>query len=85
MVSLHDPEYAAWAGRFPDNPAARAVIIVDVTRVSTSCGYALPILEPVSERDLLTEKMSRRGADGIAEYRRQHNAMSIDGLPAVDD
>ena len=51
VVSIYDEEYAAWAARFPANPAARAVIVVDVDRVSSSCGYALPLLEPVSERD----------------------------------
>jgi predicted pyridoxine 5'-phosphate oxidase superfamily flavin-nucleotide-binding protein len=85
VVSLYDEEYAGWAARFPANPAARAVIVVDVTRVSSSCGYALPLLEPVSERDLLTPNMQRRGTAGVVEYRRTKNRASIDGLPAFDD
>ena len=85
VVSVYDPEYAEWAALFPENPVARAVIVVDVTRVSTSCGYALPILQPVEERDLLTDNMLRRGDDGIVAYRRTKNALSIDGLPAYDD
>jgi predicted pyridoxine 5'-phosphate oxidase superfamily flavin-nucleotide-binding protein len=85
VVSRYGEEYAGWAARFPENPAARAVIVVDVTRVSTSCGYALPLLEPVAERDLLTDNMRRRGPEGIVDYRRQKNRTSIDGLPAFDD
>ena len=85
VVGLYDPEYAAWAARFPENPAARAVIVVDVTRVSSSCGYALPLLEPVSERDILTPNMERRGTDGVVHYRRTKNRVSIDGLRAFDD
>jgi hypothetical protein len=85
VVSLYDPEYDEWAARFPENPAARAVVVVQVTRVSSSCGYALPLLEPVSERDLLTPNMERRGADGIVDYRRKKNSASIDGLRAFDD
>lgn len=85
VVGLYDDEYAAWARLFPDNPAARAVIVVDVTRVSSSCGYALPLLEPVGERDLLTPNMRRRGPEGVVAYRRQKNRVSIDGLPAFDD
>lgn len=85
VVSRYDPEYAEWAWRFPPNPVARAVIVVDVTRVSTSCGYALPLLEPVAERDILTDKMARRGEEGIVRYRRANNAVSIDGLPAYTD
>jgi len=85
VVGLYDAEYADWAARFPTNPAARAVIVVDVTRVSSSCGYALPLLEPVSERDVLTPNMERRGAQGIVDYRRSKNRVSIDGLRAFDD
>ncbi|WP_148574579.1 pyridoxamine 5'-phosphate oxidase family protein [Nocardioides caldifontis] len=85
VVTIYDEEYAAWAPRFPDNPAARAVIVVDVTRVSSSCGYSLPLLEPVGERDILTPNMERRGPDGVVEYRRKKNRTSIDGLPAFDD
>ncbi len=85
VVSLYDPEYADWVALFPENPAARAVIVVDVTRVSTSCGYALPILQPVEERDILTDNMRRRGPEGVKRYRRSKNAVSIDGLPAYDD
>ena len=85
VVSIYDPEYAGWAALFPDNPAARAVIVVDVTRVSTSCGYALPILQQVEERDILTDNMRRRGPEGLTRYRRTKNAVSIDGLPAYDD
>ena len=85
VIGLYDEEYGGWAARFPDNPAARAVIVVDVTRVSSSCGYALPLLAPVSERDLLTPNMERRGADGVVGYRRAKNQVSIDGLRAFDD
>ena len=85
VVGLYDEEYADWAARFPDNPAARAVIVVHVTRVSSSCGYALPLLDPVAERDILTPNMERRGAEGIVEYRRKNNRVSIDGLQAFDD
>jgi hypothetical protein len=60
------------------------VVVVDVQRVSDSCGYALPLLEYVDERDLLTPNMERRGPDGIRDYRRLKNRTSIDGLPAYD-
>jgi predicted pyridoxine 5'-phosphate oxidase superfamily flavin-nucleotide-binding protein len=85
VVTVYDDEYASWAARFPANPAARAVVVVDVARVSSSCGYALPLLTPESERDLLTPNMQRRGTEGILAYRRTKNRTSIDGLPAFTD
>lgn len=84
VVTVYDDDFAAWAGRFPENPAARAVIVVDVERVSDSCGYALPLLSLDEERDLLTPNMQRRGPDGVVAYRVQKNRTSIDGLPAFD-
>lgn len=85
VVTVYDDEFPAWAARFPENPAARAVIVVDVERVSDSCGYALPLLSLDEERDLLTPNMRRRGPDGVVAYRVQKNRTSIDGLPAFDD
>jgi hypothetical protein len=85
VVGLYDDDFAAWASRFAPNPAARAVVVVDVERVSDSCGYALPLLRLDSERDLLTPHMERRGPDGVVAYRRLKNTTSIDGLPAFDD
>lgn len=85
VVTVYDDEFAAWASYFPENSAARAVIVVDLARVSDSCGYALPLLALDEERDLLTPNMERRGPDGIVAYRIQKNRASIDGLPAFDD
>src|SRR3954452_4931906 len=85
VIGLYDEEFASWATRFKPNPAARSVIVVDVDRVSDSCGYSLPLMSLDEERDLLTPNMERRGADGIVDYRRAKNRTSIDGLPAFDD
>jgi hypothetical protein len=85
VVSRFDEDFPVWATRFPANPAARAVIVVDVARVSDSCGYALPLMSLEEERDLLTPVMERRGAEGMAAYRREKNSVSIDGLPAFTD
>jgi predicted pyridoxine 5'-phosphate oxidase superfamily flavin-nucleotide-binding protein len=85
VVGLHDPDFADWAARFDPNPAARAVVVVAVDRVSDSCGYSLPLMSLHEERDLLTPAMVRKGADGIVAYRRSKNRTSVDGLRAFDD
>lgn len=85
VVGRYDHDFAEWAAHFPANPAARAVVVVDVTRVSDSCGYSLPLMSLEAERDLLTPNMERRGPDGVVAYRQQKNRTSIDGLPAFDD
>ena len=78
-----DPTYDEVVARHPDHPSTRAVVVVDVARVSDSCGYGVPVMEVAGERDLLRLGAQRRGPDGMAEYRAEHNATSIDGLPGL--
>ncbi|GIJ00524.1 pyridoxamine 5'-phosphate oxidase [Sediminihabitans luteus] len=85
VVSLHDAEFAHWTPRFDELRGARAVIVVDVDRVSDSCGYGVPVYAHVGERELLPAFMERKGAQGQAEYRSRKNRTSIDGLRAFDD
>ncbi len=69
---------------FPEFPGVRSVIEVEVSRVSTSCGYGLPVFsgEP-AERPTLVDWAERKGPDGLAEYREKNNSTSIDGLPGI--
>ncbi len=68
--------------------ARRAVVRVEVKRVSDACGYGVPLMDHAGEREhhaLSTRKrLSTMGADGYAERKRTKNARSVDGLPAVD-
>jgi hypothetical protein len=59
----------------------RAYISVEVTRVSTSCGYSVPLYEYVGQRDVLDKWAEKKGPDGLVEYRKFKNSLSIDGLP----
>jgi Pyridoxamine 5'-phosphate oxidase len=82
-LPIEEPRGRELAARFPDLPGARAIIRVDVERVSTSCGYAVPLMDYVDDRSRLTDWAEGKGVDGLAEYRAQKNATSIDGLPAL--
>ncbi len=84
VVTLYDEEFASWLPRFTETRGARAVIVVEVDRVSSSCGYAVPVMEYAGERNLLPKHMERKGEEGRADYRRRKNLASIDGLPAFD-
>lgn len=82
VVSVHDDEFAVWQQHFRATIAARAVIVVEVDRIADSCGFGLPQAEGMRERDMLVEHIERKGVDGVATFRRDRNAVSIDGLPA---
>jgi hypothetical protein len=71
------------APAFPDLPGARSIVDVAVERVSTSCGYAVPLMDLVGDRDRLREWAQQKGDDGIRAYWGSRNAASIDGLPGL--
>ena len=61
----------------------RSIIHVDVERISDSCGFGVPLLRFESERTQLPSWAEKKGTAGLATYKRNKNAASIDGLPAL--
>jgi len=78
-------EFAALAPQFPDYESARAIIVVDVTRVAESCGYGVPLLKFEGDRSQHFDWARKKGAEGLKTYRQQNNAHSIDGLQGLAD
>ena len=78
------PSDAAWgelSAHFPALPGTRQIIVAEITRVQTSCGYGVPEMELVRQRPTLIKYAERHGEQALAEARRTRNAQSIDGLP----
>lgn len=79
-----DTGFAELAARFPEHPGTRAVIVVAVTRVADSCGWGVPRMEAPQDRSALLDTWStNRGPGGLATYRAERNATSLDGLPGL--
>ncbi|HUC58485.1 MAG TPA: pyridoxamine 5'-phosphate oxidase family protein [Streptosporangiaceae bacterium] len=99
VIMPDDPRWDSFAPHFPalrdgsvsfaslgdalDRGSQRAIIVVTADRISDSCGYAVPVMELVEERDLLARWAERKSAGELAAYRVKHNTTSIDGLPAL--
>jgi hypothetical protein len=62
----------------------RSIVVADIDRTSTSCGYSVPLMDFTGERRTLLERAVDKSDDDLAEYRAEMNAVSIDGLPALD-
>jgi hypothetical protein len=75
-----DPLYERVASLHGSHPSTRAVMVVDVGRVSDSCGYGVPVMDLVGERDLLHLSALKRGEEGLQACREEKNAHSLDGL-----
>ncbi|HZM77745.1 MAG TPA: pyridoxamine 5'-phosphate oxidase family protein [Candidatus Limnocylindrales bacterium] len=65
----------------PPHPGLRSVIVIDVDRVSDSCGYGVPLMSYEGDRDLLVQFWARKSPEEAAEYQATRNAKSIDGVP----
>ena len=83
VIEPHEPQFATLAESFPDHENARSIIVVELTRVTDSCGYGVPQFKYEGERTQLHAWASHRGPDGLKAYREQKNRRSIDGLPGI--
>jgi Pyridoxamine 5'-phosphate oxidase len=74
---------ALLAARFngTEVPGARQMVRLDVEMVQTSCGMNVPLFDSVGARDQLTRWAAAKGEAGLDEYRREKNAVSLDGYP----
>lgn len=68
---------------FPQHLGTRAYIRINVTRISDSCGYAVPLYEFKKDRDVLDKWAANKGKEGLIEYRATKNTQSIDGLEGL--
>jgi hypothetical protein len=92
VVWTDEPEFGELYERAGFEPwtieeARRGIVVVDVTRISKSCGYGVPLMDHVGDRehfDLSSRKRLRTdGAEAMRRRQVTRNATSIDGLPAV--
>jgi hypothetical protein len=76
-----DSEFERLRPKFPAHSGTRAFVKVAVTRISDSCGYAVPQLDFVAQRDVLDKWTERKSPEELAAYRTAKNKLSIDGIP----
>jgi len=81
--ALHprDEQWNEYLAMFPSEPGTRQIMVIDVEAAMTSCGYAVPRFDRLEERDTLRKYWQTLGDGAPAEYQRQKNLESIDGLP----
>jgi len=66
---------------FEDYLGARQIIIAEIDRVQTSCGYGVPFFDYAGPRETIFKWANAKGPDGLETYWAESNARSIDGLP----
>jgi hypothetical protein len=76
-----DPRWGELLAPFPTLPGARQIMLVDVERVQTSCGFGVPAMKPARQRETLLKWAAAKSGDALRAYQAEKNAASIDGLP----
>jgi len=76
-----DKEWAELINHFPDYSGKRQIFDVTVELVQTSCGYAVPNYEFLSERNELDNWAVKQGPEKIKKYWEDNNRFSVDGKP----
>jgi hypothetical protein len=83
VVEPNQAEFAGLAEKFPGYDHVRSIIVVEVHRVTDSCGYGVPRFKYEGEREQLAAWARKQGTEGLKAYRERKNQQSIDGLPAI--
>jgi hypothetical protein len=83
VVLPDDPEFGDLRAGFGKERthAQRSIIVVDLDRVADSCGYSVPRLDFVEDRDILDLRQLKKPTEYYEEYWDVKNGASIDGLP----
>jgi len=77
-----DAEWNELSKHFTILPATRQIIIADIFKVKSSCGFGIPLYEFTGERDHAFKWVENKGEEGLEEYKKEKNMVSMDGLPA---
>lgn len=83
LIAPDHADYESFGDLFPANPGTRAFVRVQVERVSTSCGFSVPLFDYKSDRETLDKWAAAKGPEALGDYRATKNSVSIDGLPAL--
>jgi len=81
VVHRRDHQWQQCSEMFPEYIATRQFFILNIDLVQTSCGFSVPFFEYQGEREQLLEWSEKKGQQGIEDFWRERNQISLDGLP----
>lgn len=76
-------EFRSLTDRFGEHRGARGLVKVSLKRISDSCGYGVPKLQFVEDREALGKWAEKKSDVELVDYVRETNNRSIDGLPGL--
>jgi hypothetical protein len=83
VILPDNKEWSAMRAKFDNTiPGVRQIFSIRLNRVQTSCGFGVPLMDFVSNRDALTKWAESKGNETLETYQEKNNRVSIDGLHA---
>ena len=83
VLEPQDADFSEHLSHFAPKAPPRAIILLNITRITDSCGFGVPLYDYQGERDQMILWAARKGADGLRAYQQEKNSRSIDGLPGL--
>lgn len=80
VVLPDSPEWNDMAKHFDILPGYRQIIHAKIETVKTSCGFSVPFYSYMGERDTLQQWAINKSEQGLEEYRKEKNTISMDGI-----
>ncbi len=80
VTHAYDERWEQLTALFPSYTGARQVFELSIESVQTSCGFAVPFYELKGERPVLRQWAEKKGRDGVEQYQKDRNAVSLDGF-----
>jgi len=78
-----DAQWAELSALFTIPLSIRQLIVADIHKVQTSCGFGVPLYEYTGERDHAQKWAEKKGPEGLKAYQEEKNVISLDGLPTA--
>lgn len=66
--------------KFPKIAGTRQIFEMKIDLVQTSCGMAVPLYDYADQRTELKSWAEKQGDDGLEDYQRRKNMVSLDGM-----
>lgn len=76
-----DDNWQKFYNQFEPLPGVRQIFLITINSVQSSCGYAVPFYDFVSERETLKKYNGGKTEEQLEDYRIKKNSVSIDGKP----
>jgi hypothetical protein len=83
VVEPGDAEFSEMRSQFPEHDGVRSIIVIEVTDISDSCGYSVPLFRYEGQREQHGAWARKLGPEAIRTYQWKNNRRSLDGLSRI--